>query len=116
MKLQALNIKPSINLDYFPTGSAWLRLCATCIPSCHNPGMLLAQVVQAQQPGAPDANGGITIREADAAAGGASAADADVAPLDARTQADADYARQLQAKMDAAEARGGPRRARSCSD
>ena len=65
------------------------------------------QVADAQRAGAPDANGAISIREPGADAG------AGAEPMSARTQADADYARQLQAKMDAAEARGGPRRARS---
>ena len=65
------------------------------------------QVHEKQQLGAPDTNGGIVIREA----GAASASAAEPAPVNARMQADADYARQLQAKMDAAEARGGPRHA-----
>ena len=63
------------------------------------------QVHEKQQLGAPNINGGIVIREAGAA--GASAAEP--APMNARMQADADYARQLQAKLDAAEARGAPR-------
>ena len=65
------------------------------------------QVMEKQELGAPDPNGGIVIREA----GAAGAPAAEPAPVSARMQADADYARQLQAKLDAAEARGGPRRA-----
>lgn len=65
------------------------------------------QGLEKRELGAPNTNGGIVIREA----GAASASAAEPAPVSARMQADADYARQLQAKLDAAEARGGPRRA-----
>lgn len=53
-------------------------------------------------------NGGITIRErCPPAAEGSAPANAE----ERQQQADADYARQLQAKLDAQEARGGPRSA-----
>lgn len=55
-------------------------------------------------------NGGITIRErCPPAAEGSAPAPAN--EEDRQQQADADYARQLQAKLDAQEARGGPRSA-----
>lgn len=49
-------------------------------------------------------NGGITIRDAHMAP-----ADEPAAPLDAKIEADIEFARQLQAKLDAEEARGGNR-------
>jgi hypothetical protein len=66
---------------------------------------------------APRGNG-ITIRDAemsDVAPGGADAAAAAAPEQDARLEADGDYARQLQAKLDAEEARGGAEGGRRAS-
>ena len=91
--------------------AAFVKGIAICIGYVSHPTtttpVCAVQVLEKQQLGAPDPNGGIVIREA----GAAGAPAAEPAPVSARMQADADYARQLQAKLDAAEARGGPRRA-----